>query len=48
MEGEYYMEHGSVAHRGEEIHIISDFLTDIFLDFFLLFHIWHIYYDLNM
>ena len=42
MEGEYYMEHGSVAHRGEEIHIISAKLalicfTDIFLDSFLLF-----------
>ena len=30
MEGEYYMEHGSVAHRGEELNIISAKLALIF------------------
>ena len=30
MEGEYYMEHGCVAHRGEEIHNISTKLALIF------------------
>ena len=35
IEGEYYMEHGSVAHRGEKIHNISakigpDFFSRIF------------------
>ena len=30
MEGEYYMEHGSLAHRGEELNIISAKLALIF------------------
>ena len=41
MEGEYYMEHGSVAHRGEEIHIISAKLALIVLQIFSLIHFYY-------
>ena len=36
MEGEYYMEHGSVAHRGEDLNIFSVKLVLIFLQIFSL------------
>ena len=38
MEGEYYMEHGSVAHRGEKIHNMSAKIgPDFFHGYFPLF-----------